>query len=46
VDGHWYVLGYQWLSIGANDRRLALEATRAAVAEWLGVDPESFDVES
>jgi hypothetical protein len=31
-DGRWYVLGYAWLSIDANDRRSALDATRAAVA--------------
>jgi hypothetical protein len=43
-DGRWYVLGYPWLSIDANDGRSALEATRAAVAEWLGVDPDAFDV--
>jgi hypothetical protein len=45
-DGCWYVLGYPWLSVDAGDRRSALEATRAAVAEWLGVDREAFDVES
>ena len=28
VGGRWYVLGYPWLSIDANDRRSALEATR------------------
>ncbi len=46
VDGRWYVLGYPWLSIDAIDRRSALEATRAAVAEWLGVDPAAVDVQS
>jgi hypothetical protein len=45
-DGRWEVLGYPWLSIDANDRRSAVEPTRAAVAEWLGIDPEAFDVES
>jgi hypothetical protein len=40
------VLGYPWLSIDANDRRSAVEATRAAVAVWLGVAPDAFDVES
>jgi hypothetical protein len=30
----------------ANDRRSAREATRAAVAEWLGVQPDAFDVET
>jgi len=45
-DGRWYVLGYPWLPIDANDRRSALEATRAAIAPWLGVEPNAFDVES
>lgn len=45
-DGRWYVLGYPWLSLDANDRRSALESTKAAVAEWLGVDPDVFDVAS
>jgi hypothetical protein len=44
-DGRWYVLGYPWLSIDAIDRRSA-HATRAAVAEWLGVDPAAVDVQS
>ena len=46
VDGRWYVLGYPWLSIDADDRRSAWEATRAAVAGWLGVEPDEFDVET
>jgi hypothetical protein len=41
-DGGWEVLGCPWLSIDANDRRSALDSTRAAVAEWLGVPPDSF----
>jgi hypothetical protein len=45
LDGSWSALGFEWLSIDANDRRSALDATRAAVAEWLGVEPEAFDVE-
>jgi hypothetical protein len=40
-DGRWYVLGYPWLSIDAGDHRSALEGTRAAVAEWLGVEPDA-----
>lgn len=35
----------QWASIDANDRRSAVEATRAAVAPWLDVAPDTFDVE-
>jgi len=42
----WYVLGYGWLAIDANDRRSAVEATSAAVAEWLDVSPNAFDVVS
>jgi len=45
-DGHWQVEGRPWLSIDARERRSALEGTRAAVAEWLGVDPDAFDVVS
>jgi hypothetical protein len=43
-DGRWEVLGCPWLSIDAKDRRSAVEATRAAVVEWLGVDADAFDV--
>ena len=46
VDGRWYVLGYAWLSIDANDRRSAVEATRVAIAHLLGVEPDAFDVEA
>jgi hypothetical protein len=45
-DGSWSVLGCPWLSIAANDRRSAVDATRAAVAAWLAVEPDAFDVES
>jgi hypothetical protein len=45
-DGRWWVLGYPWLSIDAKDRRSAIETTRAEVAEWLGVSPDAFDVET
>jgi hypothetical protein len=44
-DGSWSVLARPWLVIDANDRRSALEATRAAVVEWRGVCPDQFDVE-
>ena len=39
-----HALGYRWLSIDANDRRSPVEA-RAAVGEWLGVEPDAFEVE-
>lgn len=44
-DGRWEVLGCPWLSIDSKDRRSAVDATRAAVAEWLGVGRDAFDVE-
>jgi hypothetical protein len=34
------------VSIDANDHRSAVVATRAAVAEWLGVEPDAFDVDA
>jgi hypothetical protein len=45
-DRRWEVLGCPWLGINANNRRSAAEATRSAVAEWLGVDADVLDVES
>jgi hypothetical protein len=34
-DGDWYVLGYPWLSIDANDHRSAVEVTRAlSLSGW------------
>ena len=45
-DGSWSVLGRPWLLIDAKDRRSAIEATRVAVADWLGVVPDAFDVEA
>jgi hypothetical protein len=45
-DGRWEVLGCPWLSIEANDRRSAVEATGAAVADWLDVEPNAFGVEA
>ena len=45
-DGRWVIEGHEWLSIDANNRRAALVAMRAAVAQWLGVDPDTFDVEA
>jgi hypothetical protein len=45
-DGRWYVLGYPWLSVAATGRREALDEARVAIAEWLAVAPDSFDVET
>jgi hypothetical protein len=44
--GRWEVLGCPWLSIDANDRRSAIDMTRAAVARWLEVSPAAFDVDT
>jgi hypothetical protein len=48
VGAGWSLVrpGYSWPWIDANDRRSALEATRAAVAAWLGVELDAFDVVS
>src|SRR5690349_12619681 len=46
VDSRWYVPGYPSIRFDANDRRSAVEATRAAVADWLGVEPDAFEVVS
>jgi hypothetical protein len=32
--------------VTASDRREALDEARAAIAEWLGVAPESFALEA
>ena len=37
-------IGSEWLAIEANDRRSAVETTRMAVADWLGVELHSFYV--
>lgn len=45
ADGRWQVDGCPWLQIDVRTRSDALAATRAAVASWLDVDPDAFDVE-
>jgi hypothetical protein len=35
-----------WLSVTALGRREALDEARAAIAEWLEVEPDAFDVEA
>jgi hypothetical protein len=32
--------------VDRRERRSALDGARAAVAEWLGVGPDAFDVEA
>jgi hypothetical protein len=43
-NGSWSILCFEWLAVDANERRSALEATRAAVAAWSGVAADTFDV--
>ncbi len=45
-DGSWYVDALPWLSVTATRRRDAMEAARAAMADWLDVTPDEFDVEA
>ena len=45
-DGRWQVDALPWLSVTAQARREALDEARAAIAAWLDVRPDSFDVET
>jgi hypothetical protein len=40
-----HVVELPWLGRIATDRRDAIRSARQAIAEWLGVDLEAFDVE-
>ena len=45
-DGRWRVDTLPWVPpLSATSRREALEAAREAIATWLEVEPDSFDVE-
>jgi len=44
-DGLWAIDGLPG-AVAASGRREALDAARAAIAEWLDVPPDAFDVES
>jgi hypothetical protein len=44
-DGSWSVEGCPWLSVTASDRRGARESATRAVADWLDVEPDAFEVE-
>ena len=44
-DGAWTVDALPWVSVAATGRRDALDAARVAIAEWLDVPTDSFDVE-
>ena len=44
-DGRWTVDAMPWVSVAAVNRREALDEARAAIAAWLEVEPDAFDVE-
>ncbi len=44
-DGRWRVDALPWLTVVATGRREALDEARAALAEWLEVERDAFDVE-
>ncbi len=44
-DGRWRVDALTWLSTTATRRREALDEARTAIAEWLGVPRDAFEVE-
>jgi hypothetical protein len=43
-DERWTVDAMAWLTVTATSRHEALDAARAAIAEWLEVPPQSFDL--
>lgn len=45
-DGRWRVDSLPWVSLTATGRREALDEARAAIAAWLQIEPDAFDVES
>jgi hypothetical protein len=45
VAGGWTVDELPWLPVAATSRREALEAGREAIASWLDVDADEFDIE-
>jgi hypothetical protein len=46
VDGRWCVDALPWLKLAATGRRAAMDEARAAIAAWLEVPPDAFDVEA
>lgn len=44
-DGLWAVDGSLGVAVSADTRKAALTAARTDIADVLGVDPESFDLE-
>ena len=45
-DGRWRVDALPWVSVTAEGRQDALVDARAAIASWLEVEPDSFDLEA
>lgn len=45
-DGQWTVDTLPWLPLNASSHREALDDARTAIAEWLDVPPDAFDVEA
>lgn len=43
ADGRWRVDTLPWVSVNAHE---ALDEARAAIADWLGVEPDAFDLET
>jgi hypothetical protein len=43
-DGRWRVDELPWVPVTATGHREALDEARAAIAEWLEVDPNAFDL--
>jgi hypothetical protein len=45
-DGRWRVDAMPWVTVTATGRREARDEARTAIAEWLEVSPDAFDVEA
>jgi len=45
-EGRWTVDAMAWLTVTSTSRQGALDAARAAIADWLDVAPEAFDVDA
>lgn len=46
LDGRWVVDALPWVPLTATRRVEALDEARTAIADWLDVAPEAFDVEA
>ena len=44
-DGRWTLDARPWVTAAATGRREVQEAATAAIAEWLEVPPDAFDLE-